>query len=176
VSARLPAAKMFPENAPADGGRMSKAWLDVLVDIPLFADLSRRHLGKVAALGRTKRFPARTSIVTAGTNADAFYVILDGKATVRAGNRRIPLTTGDYFGEMALLDGGVRSATIFAVRNLRTLELPRQAFIALLRQEPGIALVLTAELSWRVRRLEAERRRPRLVEPAPMGWPIPGLA
>ena len=57
------------------------------VVVPLLAGLSRRHLGKVAGLGRTKRFPARTSVVTAGTNADAFYVILDGKATVRAGQR-----------------------------------------------------------------------------------------
>ena len=140
MSARLPAAKMFPENAPADGGRMSKAWLDVLVDVPLFADLSRRHLGKVAALARTKRFPARTSIVTAGTNADAFYVILDGKATVRAGNRRIPLTTGDYFGEMALLDGGVRSASVVADTEMLVMAIPRRGFLKLLESEPKIAI------------------------------------
>jgi CRP/FNR family cyclic AMP-dependent transcriptional regulator len=155
VSARLPAAKMFPENAPADGGRMSKAWLDVLVDIPLFADLSRRHLGKVAALGRTKRFPARTSIVTAGTNADAFYVILDGKATVRAGNRRIPLTTGDYFGEMALLDGGVRSASVVADTEMLVMAIPRRGFLKLLESEPKIAISIMSTLAHRVRSMQA---------------------
>jgi len=155
VSARLPAAKMFPENAPADGGRMSKAWLDVLVDIPLFADLSRRHLGKVAALGRTKRFPARTSIVTAGTNADAFYVILDGKATVRAGNRRIPLTTGDYFGEMALLDGGVRSASVVAETEMLVMAIPRRGFLKLLESEPKIAISIMSTLAHRVRSMQA---------------------
>jgi CRP/FNR family cyclic AMP-dependent transcriptional regulator len=155
VSARLPAAKMFPENAPADGGQMSKAWLDVLVDVPLFADLSRRHLGKVAALGRTKRFPARTSIVTAGTNADAFYVILDGKATVRAGNRRIPLTTGDYFGEMALLDGGVRSASVVADTEMLVMAIPRRGFLKLLESEPKIAISIMSTLAHRVRSMQA---------------------
>ena len=155
MSARLPAAKMFPENAPADGGRMSKAWLDVLVDIPLFADLSRRHLGKVAALGRTKRFPARTSIVTAGTNADAFYVILDGKATVRAGKRRIPLATGDYFGEMALLDGGVRSASVVADTEMLVMAIPRRGFLKLLESEPKIAISIMSTLAHRVRSMQA---------------------
>jgi len=146
---------MFPENAPADGGRMSKAWLDVLVDIPLFADLSRRHLGKVAALGRTKRFPARTSIVTAGTNADAFYVILDGKATVRAGKRRIPLTTGDYFGGMALLDGGVRSASVVAATEMLVMAIPRRGFLKLLESEPKIAISIMSTLAHRVRSMQA---------------------
>jgi len=155
VSARLPAAKMFPENAPADGGRMSKAWLDVLVDVPLFADLSRRHLGKVAALARTKRFPARTSIVTAGTNADAFYVILDGKATVRAGNRRIPLVSGDYFGEMALLDGGVRSASVVADTEMLVMAIPRRGFLKLLESEPKIAISIMSTLAHRVRSMQA---------------------
>jgi len=155
VSARLPVAKMFPENAPGDGARMSKAWLDVLVDVPLFADLSRRHLGKVAALGRTKRFPARTSIVTAGTNADAFYVILDGKATVRAGNRRIPLSTGDYFGEMALLDGGVRSASVVADTEMLLMAIPRRGFLKLLESEPKIAISIMSTLAHRVRSMQA---------------------
>jgi CRP-like cAMP-binding protein len=155
VSARLPAAKLFPENAPAEGGRMSKAWVDVLVDVPLLADLSRRHLGKVAALGRTKRFPARTSIVTAGTNADAFYVILDGKATVRAGNRRIPLATGDYFGEMALLDGGVRSASVVADTEMLVMAIPRKGFLKLLESEPKIAISIMGTLAHRVRSMQA---------------------
>jgi len=146
---------MFPENAPADGGRMSKAWLDVLVDIPLFADLSRRHLGKVAALGRTKRFPARTSIVTAGTNADAFYVILDGKATVRAGKRRIPLATGDYFGEMALLDGGVRLSSVVADTEMLLMAIPRRGFLKLLESEPKIAISIMSTLAHRVRSMQA---------------------
>jgi CRP-like cAMP-binding protein len=155
VSARLPVAKLFPENASADGDRMSKAWIDVLVDVPLLAGLSRRHLGKVAALGRTKRFPARTSIVTTGTNADAFYVILDGKATVRAGSRRIPLRTGDYFGEMALLDGGVRSASVVAESEMLLMVIPRRGFLKLLESEPKIAISIMGTLAHRIRAMQA---------------------
>ena len=155
MSARLPVAKMFPQNAQPDGGRMSRAWIDVLVDIPLLAGLSRRNLGKVAALGRTKRFPARTSIVTAGTNADAFYVILDGRATVRAGQRRIPLAAGDYFGEMALLDGGVRSASVVADTEMLVMAIPRRGFLKLLESEPKIAISIMGTLANRVRSMQA---------------------
>ena len=155
MSARLPAAKMFPQNAPPDGGRMSRAWVNVLVDVPLLAGLSRRHLGKVAGLGRTKRFPARTSIVTAGTNADAFYVILDGRATVRAGQRRIPLATGDYFGEMALLDGGVRSASVVADTEMLVMAIPRRGFLKLLESEPKIAISIMGTLAHRIRLMQA---------------------
>jgi CRP-like cAMP-binding protein len=146
---------MFPENSPSDGGRMSRAWVDVLVDVPLLTGLSRRNLGKVAALGRTKRFPARTSIVTAGTNADAFYVILDGRATVRAGRRRIPLATGDYFGEMALLDGGVRSASVVADTEVLVMAIPRKGFLKLLESEPKIAISIMGTLANRVRSMQA---------------------
>ena len=155
MSARLPVAKLFPESARHEGGRMSRAWLDVLVDVPLLADLSRRHLGKVAALGRAKRYPARTSIVTAGTNADAFYVILDGKATVRTGSRRIPLATGDYFGEMALLDGGVRSASVVADTEMLVMAIPRRGFLKLLESEPKIAISIMGTLAHRVRAMQA---------------------
>jgi CRP-like cAMP-binding protein len=146
---------MFPENSPSDSGRMSRAWLDVLVDVPLLTGLSRRHLSKVAALGRTKRFPARTSIVTAGTNADAFYVILDGRATVRAGQRRIPLVTGDYFGEMALLDGGARSASVVADSEVLVMAIPRKGFLKLLESEPKIAISIMGTLAHRVRSMQA---------------------
>jgi CRP-like cAMP-binding protein len=146
---------MFPQNAPPDGGRMSRAWVNVLVDVPLLAGLSRRHLGKVAGLGRTKRFPARTSIVTAGTNADAFYVILDGRATVRAGQRRIPLATGDYFGEMALLDGGVRSASVVADTEMLVMAIPRRGFLKLLESEPKIAISIMGTLAHRIRLMQA---------------------
>jgi len=150
--------------------------LDVLEKLPLLYGLKRARLSELALAGTVREYKGGDVVVEAGEYADSVHVIIAGQAGVNGRPQAATLGPGDYFGEMALLDGGVRSATVFAVRNLQTLELPRQAFIALMREEPGIALVLTAELSWRVRRLEAERRRPRLVEPAPMGWPIPGLA
>jgi CRP/FNR family transcriptional regulator/CRP/FNR family cyclic AMP-dependent transcriptional regulator len=67
------------------------------------------------------------------------------------------LRRGDYFGEMALIDGEPRSATITATTELHAMRLRRSPFLKLLEQEPRIALALMAELAARVRRLE---RRP----------------
>jgi CRP/FNR family cyclic AMP-dependent transcriptional regulator len=150
--------------------------IDVLEKLPLLHGLKRARLSELALAGTVREYKAGDVVVEAGEYAESVHVIVAGQAGVNGRPQAATLGPGDYFGEMALLDGGVRSATVFAVRSLRTLEVPRHAFVALLKQEPGIAMVLTAELSWRVRRLEAERRRPRLVEPAPSGWPIPGLA
>jgi CRP/FNR family cyclic AMP-dependent transcriptional regulator len=150
--------------------------LDVLEKLPLLHGLKRARLSELVLAGTIREYKPADVIVEAGEYADSVHVILAGQAGVNGSPQAATLGPGDYFGEMALLDGGVRSATVFAVGNLRTLELPRSAFISLLRQEPGIAMVLTAELSWRVRRLEAERRRPRLVQPPSSGWPMPGLA
>ena len=150
--------------------------IDVLEKLPILHGLKRARLSELALAGTVREYKGGDIVVEAGEYADSVHVIVAGQAGVQGRPQASTLGPGDYFGEMALLDGGVRSATVFAVRNLRTLEVPRNAFIALLRQEPGIALVLTAELSWRVRRLEAERRRPRLVEPPSSGWPMPGLA
>jgi CRP/FNR family transcriptional regulator, cyclic AMP receptor protein len=150
--------------------------LDVLEKLPLLHGLKRARLSELALAGTVREYKPGDVVVEAGENADSVHVILAGQAGVNGRPQAATLGPGDYFGEMALLDGGVRSATVFASRHLRTLELPRNAFVALLRAEPGVAMVLTAELSWRVRRLEAERRRPRLVEPPAPSWPIPGLA
>jgi CPA2 family monovalent cation:H+ antiporter-2 len=150
--------------------------LGVLEKLPLLRGLKRARLSELALAGTIREFKPADVVVEAGEYADSVHVILAGQAGVNGSPQAPILGPGDYFGEMALLDGGVRSATVFAVGNLRTLELSRNAFIALMRQEPGIAMVLSAELSWRVRRLEAERRRPRLVQGDPPGWPIPGLA
>jgi CRP-like cAMP-binding protein len=150
--------------------------IDVLEKLPLLHGLKRARLSELSLAGTVREYKPGDVVVVAGEYADSLHVILAGQAGVHGKPQSAPLGPGDYFGEMALLDGGMRSATIFAVRSLRTLELPRTAFLRLVRAEPGIALVMTAELSWRVRRLEADARRPRLVEQAPGSWPIPGLA
>ncbi|HYX87012.1 MAG TPA: cyclic nucleotide-binding domain-containing protein [Gaiellales bacterium] len=155
MSARLPVAKMFRGSAPADGGRMGREWIDVLADVPLFQGLTRRHLAKVAALARTKRFVPKTTLFAAGSPADAFYVILDGRASVRAGGRRIRLEAGDFFGEMALLDGDVRSAAVIAESDLLVMMIPRRGFLKLLENEPKIAIAIMATLAQRVRTVQA---------------------
>lgn len=132
-------------------------WAAVLARLPLFANVSKRHLRRVAALAEIREFEPGDTIVEKGDAPDGFYLILGGRAKVVARPQARPLKTGDYFGEMALLDGEPRSATVVAVGDLQTMRLPRRPFMRLLQQEPSIAIAMLAELGRRVRRLEKSR-------------------
>ena len=132
-------------------------WAPVLAQLPLFARVSKRHLRRVAALAEIREFESGDTIVEKGDAPDGFYLILGGRAKVVARAQPRPLKTGDYFGEMALLDGEPRSATVVAVGNLQTMRLPRRPFMRLLQPEPSIAIAILAELGSRVRRLEKSR-------------------
>jgi CRP/FNR family transcriptional regulator, cyclic AMP receptor protein len=127
----------------------------MLAEIPLFAGLSRRHLGRVASLAATKRYAAGSPLVRVGKPADAFYVILDGKVRVELPGRPVELTAGDFFGEMALLDGEPRSATVVAVGEVYVLTVARAKFLKLLEAEPKITLAIMATLTGRMRALQA---------------------
>jgi CRP/FNR family transcriptional regulator, cyclic AMP receptor protein len=132
-------------------------WAAVLARLPLFASVSKRHLRRVAALAEVREFEPGDTIVEKGDAPDGFYLIIGGRAKVVARPQARPLKTGDYFGEMALLDGEPRSATVVAVGELQTMRLPRRPFMRLLQQEPSIAIAMLAELGSRVRRLEKSR-------------------
>ena len=135
----------------------ARLWADVLGKVPLFAGLPARHVRRVAGLGSVARFEAKEAIVTAGDPGDAFYVILSGRAKVRRGRGRAAaeLGPGSYFGEMALVDGAPRSATIVAETETVCLMLTRRRFTKVLRDEPAVALALLRTLAARVRELEA---------------------
>jgi CRP/FNR family transcriptional regulator, cyclic AMP receptor protein len=141
----------------------ARGWANVLAEVPLFAGLSRRHLNKVTALGKIRRFHQGTAILTAGEPGDSLYVVLDGEVSVRrTGMPAIAREMGSFFGEMALLDGGVRSATVVASAPVTCLTITQSGFLKLLRAEPAIAAALLKELATRLRAAEAlndERRR-----------------
>lgn len=135
----------------------AKDWAEVLAGLPLFSGLSKRQLRKIAGLAEFNEFAQGDFVTQAGEAGDAFYLILSGQAKVVGKPRARALRVGDYFGEMALLDGEPRSATVAAASELQTMKLPRRPFLRLLEQEPRIAIPMMAELASRVRRLE---RRP----------------
>jgi CRP-like cAMP-binding protein len=137
---------------PAD---VTRLWAPFLQELPLFAGVSKRHVRKIAALATEARFSTGSRIVRQGEPGNAFFVVLDGEASVvRSGLPSIPLGPGDSFGEMALLDGGPRSATVVAKTDVLCLRLARAAFTKMLKSEPEIALVLLGELSRRLRLAE----------------------
>lgn len=133
----------------------ARGWANVLADVPLFAGLSRRHLNKVAKTGRITRFHDKTAIVRAGETGDALYVVLDGTVSLRRpGLPELRFGMGSVFGEMALLDGKARSATVMAESQVLCLTIAQSRFLKLLRAEPAIAVELLRELAGRLRAVQ----------------------
>jgi CRP-like cAMP-binding protein len=152
-----PHAMTTDSNRRTDGRRVGRTWRSYdLVQIPLFAGLGRRHLNKVAALSRIRRFRQGATIVAAGEPGDALYVLLEGEVSVQRRSRpAITRGIGSFFGEMALLDGGPRSATVVADGPVACLTISRSGFQKLLRKEPAMSAALLKELATRLRAAEA---------------------
>ena len=139
---------------PWDGAPAAKDWARVLAALPLFSKCSKRQLRTVARLARFEESPPGQVVIQAGDPPDAFHLILGGQARVLGKPRARVLGVGDYFGEMGLIDGEPRTATIVAVAELQTMKLPRRPFLKLLKQEPGISMAMLTELAGRLRKAE----------------------
>src|SRR5262245_4288788 len=97
---------------------MRGAPIESLRRVPLFADLSRRDLQQIARLFKARRFAEGETVIQEGSGAAAFFVIESGEATVLVRGKRKTLKAGDYFGEVALIDAGTRTATVAAATEL----------------------------------------------------------
>ena len=134
---------------------MAKRGLAVLQRVPLFEGLSSRQLRHVADLSEEARFMEGATIVKEGDPGDSFYVILEGQAKVLRGGRTINrLIPGDFFGEISLLDGGERSASVVSETPMVLMELKQRKFFKMLNQEPGLSLKMMERLAQRLRELE----------------------
>jgi CRP/FNR family cyclic AMP-dependent transcriptional regulator len=98
---------------------MAGAPVEALQRVPLFAELDEEEVRQIARLFKERRFAAGETAVQEGSGGAAFYVIDSGEATVSVGgHEHATLKTGDYFGEIALIDEGTRTATITATTEL----------------------------------------------------------
>ena len=141
---------------PSTRSENAHDWLNALEEVPLFEGLSKRHLRRVAKLARVRRFAAGSTLVRTGDSGRSFFILLDGTAKVlRSGVRARPLGIGDYFGEMALLDGAPRSADVVAEQEVLALTIDRSGFTKLLSAEPALALTLLRTLAARLRAAES---------------------
>ncbi len=135
---------------------------DTLAGVPLFSQLKHSDLKRVAKAMVQRRFPKDHVIVKEGDQAVAFYIIDSGQVEVFKGiGEERPqvlatLKSGDFFGEMALLDGYPRSASIRAVEDSECLVLSRWDFLAEVRSSPDIAAGILPVLSQRLREADAE--------------------
>lgn len=149
------AAALAALALPRERGKSGAEWVPVLAEVPLFRNLSRRHLKRVAALARMRRFAAGTPIVRAGEAGSAFYVLIDGGVRiVTPKGRTRKLGSGDSFGEMALLDDSPRSASVVAEGDVLAMTISRSAFTKLLRSEPALTHELLRTLTARLRAAE----------------------
>lgn len=135
---------------------MPKRERDALAQVPLFSGLAPRHLKRLADLTEQQRFMEGSRVVREGDIGDTFYVILEGEAKVTSPSGRVVnrLRPGDFFGEISLLDGGPRTASVLADSPLMMLALPRTAFLKMLRQEPDVGVKLLGYAASMLRRLE----------------------
>jgi CRP-like cAMP-binding protein len=136
-------------------GREALGWLLLLRHVGVFEALNESHLHRVAKLFTIERFADGDNIVIAGAPGDSLHVILNGRARVRTpSGHTATLGADDCFGELALIDGAPRSATVTAIGELTTARLGRAAFTKLLKAEPGIAIGLLDGLVAIVRDME----------------------
>jgi CRP-like cAMP-binding protein len=135
---------------------IDKQWVDVLADVPIFQGLSRRHLSRIAGMATLQEVAPHTQIVRAGEPGDAFYVIIDGHAEARQpGHKGVEMGSGDFFGEMALLDGGPRSAIVEAKTQLLALRIGRAPFQTMLEKEGSVAAQMLRTMAERLRSANA---------------------
>ncbi len=140
----------------------SRGALESLRSIPLFSSVSDEDLEAVAALLIERRFPKHKTIVEEGLPGDYMYVIREGevKVTKLSGDGREKILElmgpGDFFGEMSLLDGAVRSASVKSLTETRILALSRNDFLKELRRNPDLAMAVIQELTRRVRQMDEQ--------------------
>lgn len=128
----------------------------MLQKVPLFSNLSRRQLERIAQLSVEIEVPAGSRLATAGEPGQELVVIIEGHATVTVGrSRTVRLGPGQFFGEMSLVDGEPRSATIKATTTMRLLVVGSREFSQMLAAAPPVALKIMSVLSRRVRDAEA---------------------
>ena len=128
--------------------------LAALERTPLFAGLDREHLEDVLSVGQRVSYQPGQSIVERGDPGDAMYVVVSGAAEVDVGGRYHRLERGDFFGEMAVLAGKPREATVKAVEPVEALGIPADEFQAFLLENPQIALGMLQSLVERLREVQ----------------------
>ena len=142
------------------GSPVEREDLAKLKDVPILEACSQRQLHSIARIARVLDAPAGTVLTRTGDPGDEFFLILDGtvRVDVSAG-RPVLLRPGAFFGEMSLLDGDPRSATVVTDTPVRLLVVNRWDFSVLRREAPELTHILLVTLSRRVRQAEARADR-----------------
>jgi CRP-like cAMP-binding protein len=133
------------------------AYLDHLGSVPLFAACSRKDLQKIARASDEVSVRDGQVLVRQGDVGRECFVIVEGSAKVTRNGRKVAtFGAGDYFGELALLDRGPRTATVTADGPMTVLVIGPREFSAVLDEVPGLTHKLLAGLASRIRELDTK--------------------
>lgn len=128
----------------------------LLKGVPLFAHFNEKELGAILKTAKERTFAPGEPIVREGEQTDiGFYLILEGQVEVKRGGRTLSkLGSGQFFGEMSLLDGAPRSADVLPTSSTTCLVLSNWDIKALIKTYPDIAMKIIAELARRLRQTD----------------------
>src|SRR3954469_5964746 len=130
--------------------------LEVLRRVPLLSTVDDGELAELAGRFTERLYDCGAPVVSRGKSGEGFFIIAEGEATVGAGGSKTTrLGKHDFFGEVALIDGGRRSADITAETDMRCWGISRREFRAFVKQHPEVAWALLEVLVARLRATES---------------------
>ena len=130
--------------------------LELLGKVPLFAGLSKRELQRIGELADEVDLPSGRVLMRQGESGSEMLIVIDGSARIeRDGEVIAERGGGEVLGEIALLDGGPRTATVTLTRDSRLLVLGRREFQAAMDELPDVRLRVLEAVAHRLRTLDA---------------------
>ncbi|HET6379999.1 MAG TPA: cyclic nucleotide-binding domain-containing protein [candidate division Zixibacteria bacterium] len=131
--------------------------LELLSRVPLFSACDGRHLERIGMLADEVDVPAGKVLMRQGESGTDMMIVVRGRVGVeRDGQRLNTLGPGEFFGEIALVDGGPRTATVTAEEPTTLLVLPRREFHTVMDEFPDFARQVLTALATRLRRLDPD--------------------
>ncbi len=141
---------------------MLKEELHFLRNVPIFSELNDKELERIAKLGTRQKHKKGNVVVIEQESGAALFVIISGKVKVvrmDENGREVILSIfgpGEFFGEMSLLDGLARSASVVATTKAELFMIHRRDFLQMLNDYPSIAISLLSELAMRLRKADMQ--------------------
>jgi CRP/FNR family cyclic AMP-dependent transcriptional regulator len=134
--------------------------IDLLKKVPLFSNLSKRHLNEIGKHADQVLIKAGKALAQQGRKGREFVFIVEGKAQVKKDGKVIRnLSSGDFFGEISLIDGEPQTATVIAETDMTILLVHSRSFDHLLNTVPGLQKKIMVSLCTYLRRAEKGENR-----------------
>jgi CRP-like cAMP-binding protein len=126
--------------------------ITMLAEVPIFSGLTKKELTAIAKAAKEVDHRQGAVLAREGDTGVGFFLILDGVAEVLVGGHHVrDMSRGDFFGEISLLEGGPRTATVRAATSMRLLALTQWVFKRLVEQNPNIASKMLKIMAQRLR-------------------------